>query len=77
MAKRERCPTPADVVRALKKHRVMSADRQRPSYQQNDYIGWITEAKCEETRRKGLDRMLDELDRGCVHMKVAHNPSAS
>lgn len=42
----------------------------RPPYQQNDYIGWITRAKTDVTRRKRLNQMLEELERGEVYMKM-------
>jgi uncharacterized protein YdeI (YjbR/CyaY-like superfamily) len=45
----------------------------RPAYQRNDYLGWITKAKLEVTRRKRLDQMLDELKRGGVYMRMAWN----
>jgi len=44
---------------------------ERPPYQQNDYIGWITRAKREETKQKRLNQMLDELEKGDVYMKMA------
>jgi uncharacterized protein YdeI (YjbR/CyaY-like superfamily) len=53
----------------------MAAYRDRPPYQQNDYVGWITRAKGDETRRKRLDQMLDELEHGGVYMNMAHKPS--
>ncbi|WAX95520.1 YdeI/OmpD-associated family protein [Aminobacter sp. NyZ550] len=43
----------------------------RPDYQRNDYLGWIDRAKLATTRRKRLDQMLDELDRGDVYMRMA------
>ncbi len=47
----------------------------RPAYQQNDYIGWITRAKREETRAKRLNQMLEELEKGGLYMKMEHPPS--
>ena len=46
----------------------------RPPYQQNDYIGWIMSAKREETRRKRLSQMLEELRDGDRYMKMAYRP---
>jgi hypothetical protein len=43
------------------------------SYQQNDYIGWITRAKRDSTRQQRIDQMLDELTRGDAYMKMAYN----
>ena len=40
--KRPRYPMPDFVEDALNQHALMKAFRDRPAYQQNDYIGWIT-----------------------------------
>lgn len=65
---------PDFVMSALEDHNLMSAYRSRPPYQQNDYIGWITRAKREETKMKRLDQMLDELRKGDVYMKMRYKP---
>jgi len=52
----------------------MDAYRDRPPYQQNDYIGWITRAKRIETQEKRLNQMLDELEKGDVYMKMDWKP---
>jgi len=63
-----------DFIRdALNEHAVMDAYRARPPYQQNDYIGWITRAKREDTKQKRLNQMLDELKKGDVYMKMKWN----
>lgn len=49
---------------------LLDAYRERPPYQRNDYIGWITRAVKEKTRQKRLAQMLDELERGDVYMKM-------
>jgi uncharacterized protein YdeI (YjbR/CyaY-like superfamily) len=54
---------PAFIQRALAHHGLTRAYRSRPAYQRNDYIGWITRAKRDETRAKRLAQMLDELAR--------------
>ena len=54
---------PEDIRRALEERGVMTTYRQRPPYQQNDYVGWIT-------RAKRLAQMLDELERGGVYMHM-------
>lgn len=41
--------------------------RERPAYQQNDYLGWIDHAKREETKEKRLRQMPEELEAGGVH----------
>ena len=61
---------PQDVRRALAERGVLAASRQRPPYQQNDYVGWITRAKLPATRAKRLQQMLDELERGGVYMHM-------
>ncbi|WP_338001482.1 YdeI/OmpD-associated family protein [Aminobacter anthyllidis] len=50
---------------------LIEAYEARPDYQRNDYLGWISQAKLETTRRKRLDQMLDELERGGVYMRMA------
>ena len=70
MPVRPRYPMPDFIRDALNEHEVMDAYRSRPPYQQNDYIGWITRAKREETKQKRLNQMLDELKKGDVYMKM-------
>ena len=67
-------PMPATVEEALNQRGLMEAYRQRPAYQQNDYLGWINRAKRPETKQKRLDQMLDELERGDVYMKMDYRP---
>jgi len=50
------------------------AYRNRPPYQQNDYICWITRAKREETKERRLAQMLVELAIGDQYMKIAYSP---
>jgi hypothetical protein len=50
--------------------------RERPAYQQNDYLIWIGQARREATRTKRINQMLDELEAGGVYMKMKHPPSA-
>lgn len=71
---RPRYPMPADVQAALRRRRLFAAYRARPAYQQNDYIGWITRAKREETRNRRLEQMLEELEAGDRYMKMAYRP---
>lgn len=74
--KRKRLPMPAFIHDALVARALMDDYLQRPAYQQNDYVAWITRAKREETRHKRLAQMLDELDAGGVYMKMKHAASA-
>ena len=68
---------PAFVHSALTESGLMEAYRQRPPYQQNDYVGWITHAKREETQRRRLGQMLEELARGDRYMKMAYRSRSS
>jgi hypothetical protein len=40
----------------------------------NHYVGWITRAKLDSTKKKRLDQMLDELERGDVYMNMRWSP---
>jgi hypothetical protein len=63
---------PAFVREALDDRGLMGAYRDRPPYQQNDYVGWITRAKREDTRQRRLLRMLEELEAGDRYMKMRY-----
>ena len=65
---------PDFVKTALIKRGLLYAYKNRPPYQQNDYIGWITRAKREKTRQKRLEQMLDELKKGNLYMNMNYNP---
>jgi uncharacterized protein YdeI (YjbR/CyaY-like superfamily) len=56
---------------ALKECKLMDAYHERPDYQQNDYIGWVTGAKREGTKQKRLAQMLDELEGGRLYMNMS------
>jgi hypothetical protein len=71
-ARREKHPMPDVVLKALKKAKLFDAYKARPPYQQNDYIGWISGAKRQETRDARLAQMLDELRRGDRYMKMPY-----
>jgi hypothetical protein len=72
--KRPRYPMPDIVKEALIQRGLMEAYRQRPAYQQNDYIGWIMRAKRQETVEKRLTQMLAELESGDKYMKMSYRP---
>ena len=74
--KRRRYPMPDDIKQALEARDLWQAYRERPAYQQNDYIGWVERAKRPETKEKRLRQMLDELETGGVYMKMKHPASA-
>lgn len=59
---------PQDVEERLIRENLMDAYRQRPPYQQNDYLGWILKAKRLETREKRIAQMLEELRNGDKYM---------
>jgi uncharacterized protein YdeI (YjbR/CyaY-like superfamily) len=63
-------PMPSGVRAALEKRGLTAAYEARPAYQRNDYLGWIAQAKRDETKAKRLAQMLDELDRGGVYMNM-------
>jgi uncharacterized protein YdeI (YjbR/CyaY-like superfamily) len=63
-------PMPDWVRGELVSRGLTEAYEARPDYQRNDYLGWISQAKLETTRRKRLDQMLVELARGGVCMRM-------
>jgi len=67
---------PEFVDDALRESGLMDAYFARPPYQRNDYLGWISRARREETVNKRLKQMLDELRRGDVYMKMRWKPKA-
>jgi uncharacterized protein YdeI (YjbR/CyaY-like superfamily) len=66
-------PMPADVADELAKHELMDAYRARPPYQRNDYIGWINKAKRDDTRKRRIAQMLQELGQGDKYMKMPYH----
>jgi uncharacterized protein YdeI (YjbR/CyaY-like superfamily) len=62
--KRARQTMPDFVRSALRGKRLEKAYRARPAYQRNDYLGWIKQAKREDTKKKRLAQMLRELAGG-------------
>ncbi|HEY9526880.1 MAG TPA: YdeI/OmpD-associated family protein [Anaerolineales bacterium] len=71
---RTRHKMPDYIREALTERKLMDAYRERPDYQQNDYIGWITRAKREETKERRLTQMLDELKGGMIYMNMRWHP---
>jgi uncharacterized protein YdeI (YjbR/CyaY-like superfamily) len=72
---RKRYKMPDFVKKALLDQGLMEAYKERPAYQQNDYVGWIGRAKRPETVMKRLHQMLNELETGGVYMKMDHPAS--
>jgi uncharacterized protein YdeI (YjbR/CyaY-like superfamily) len=66
---------PGYIREALNERKLMDAYRERPDYQQNDYVGWITRAKREETKQKRLAQMLEELQGGKLYMNMKWRPA--
>jgi uncharacterized protein YdeI (YjbR/CyaY-like superfamily) len=71
--KRQVYPMPKDVEKALSERGLTERYEKRPAYQQNDYIGWITRARRQETRQKRIGQMLDELESGKAYMGMKYN----
>ncbi len=70
--KRPKQPMPESVRQMLKERGLMRAYQRRPAYQQNDYLGWINQAKRQETKLKRLTQMLDEPEAGGIYMGMRH-----
>jgi len=66
---------PDDVQQELEGRGLIGAYEQRPFYQRNDYLSWISRAKKIDTRRKRIEQMLEELEEGGVYMGMDHPPS--
>ena len=73
--RRPRHAMPRFIRDALGEADLMAAYRDRPPYQQNDYIG-ITRAKRPETKEKRLAQMLDELAQGDRYMMMPYRAKA-
>jgi uncharacterized protein YdeI (YjbR/CyaY-like superfamily) len=74
MVKRPRYPMPEFVRVALRAQGLTQAYQNRPAYQRNDYVGWITRAKLPQTKRRRLLQMLEELRGGHTYMKMKWRP---
>jgi len=61
---RTRHPMPRHVREALEESGQLDAYRDRPPYQRDDDIGWITRGKRQATQAKRLAQTLDELAAG-------------
>ena len=70
--KRLRYPMPAFIKEALVERGLMKAYQERSAYQQNDYIGWITRAKRQQTIENRLAQMLEELESGDKYVKMPY-----
>ncbi len=77
LAQRSVNAMPGFVRKALDKRSLTEAYRKRPTYQQNDYLGWIAQAKLQAQKDKRLGQMLDELEKGDVYMEKPWAPPAA
>ena len=68
--RRPRHPMPDFVRTALEESGLRQRYDERPPYQRNDYVGWISRAKRVETRLRRLEQMLVELEAGDRYMKM-------
>ena len=68
---------PGFVRKALEKRKLVDAFRARPAYQQNDYLGWIAQAKLDAPMQQRLAQMLDELEHGGLFMAAPWSPPAA
>ena len=59
---------PGFVKAALNARKLFDAYVARPAYQKTDYLVWIEKAPLMTGKRKRLDQMLDELEKGNVYM---------
>lgn len=74
--KRKINPMPKDLEERLIRENLMEAYRKRPSYQQNDYLGWILQAKRPETKEKRIAQMLEELRNGDKYMGMNYRANS-
>jgi uncharacterized protein YdeI (YjbR/CyaY-like superfamily) len=63
-----------EVEQALDASDLRASYDARPARQRNDYLGWLDQAKREDTHRKRLGQMLSELEDGDVYMGMAWEP---
>jgi len=70
---RQREAMPDFVREALEERGLRTAYDARPPYQRNDYLLWINKARRDDTKRKHLIQMLDELETGGVYMGMKWN----
>ncbi|WEX78325.1 YdeI/OmpD-associated family protein [Sinorhizobium numidicum] len=65
-------PMPDDIASRLRDSGLEAAYAARPAYQRNDYLGWISRAKHEETRERRMAQMLAELKAGDTYMRMPY-----
>ncbi len=67
-------PMTTEVEQALDASELRPAYDARPAYQRDDYLGWIEQAKREDTHRRRIGQMLDELEDGDAYMGMPWAP---
>ena len=65
---------PGFVRGALAARKLTAAFEARPEYQQKGYLAWIDEPKLKDGKRKRLDQMLEELEKGGVYLAAPWTP---
>ncbi|HEY5923258.1 MAG TPA: YdeI/OmpD-associated family protein [Kofleriaceae bacterium] len=65
---------PGFVRSALDARKLMDAFIARPEYQKTEYMQWIDKAPLMAGKRKRLDQMLDELEKGNAYMGKPWTP---
>jgi hypothetical protein len=63
---------PGAIKKILLAENLLESYENRPFYQRNDYLHWITDAKREETRNKRIQQMLEELRAGNIYMNMEY-----
>lgn len=69
-------PMPGQVKGALAKRKLLDAFLERPQYQQDDYLKWISLAAGPTQKQQRLDQMLDEVEKGGVFKGEPWSPPA-
>ncbi len=67
---------PGNVKTALAKRSLTDAFRDRPQYQQDDYLKWITSGAGPTVKQQRIDQMLEELEKGDAFKGAAWTAAA-
>ena len=65
-------PMPPEIEERLIAENLNDDFKQRPAYQQNDYLAWIGRARRLETRQRRLEQMIAELRDGHLYMGMKY-----
>ena len=69
-------PMPGNVKSALAERKLTEAYRDRPQYQQDDYLKWIALAAGPTQKQARIDQMLEELEKGGLFKGEPWTPPA-